>query len=333
MENKTKAKPKFQNFLQEDMRDHHQNLTDLIIKKMEDSVKYEKPWFSCDLLPYNPVTGTKYKGVNIVSLMMRGFDDPRFLTFKNIQKLSEELETPIMIIKGEKGIPVFKAMQKTVTKINEDTGEESAWSYWRQVYAGTVFNATQLTGIPALIERPKVEFNTEEEAEKILTAMVELSGLKIEHTTIGKACYYPSIDKIQLPLKENFKSSSLYYRTLMHELGHSTGHETRLNRKQTGKFGTDEYSFEELVAELSSYFLGATINLPYDSQTHENHAAYLKSWMEGLKKDKNLIFKAAGMASKSVEYQLNNKKTYYGENIENEVIEDTEVKKNLKLKV
>ena len=109
-------------FLQEDLKDHYQILTDSIIKKMEDAVQYEKPWFSCDLLPYNPVTGTKYKGVNVLSLMSRNFTDPRFLTFKNIQTLSEETGEKIMIIKGEKGIPVFKAMQKTFTKVNEYTG-------------------------------------------------------------------------------------------------------------------------------------------------------------------------------------------------------------------
>lgn len=320
-------------FIQDELKDHHQSLTDLIIKKMEESVEYKKPWFVCELLPFNPVTGTKYKGVNVISLISRGFTDPRFLTFKNIQSLSEDTGEKIMIKKGEKGIPVFKAMQKTFTKVNEETGEESSFSFWNQVYAGTVFNASQLTGMPELKETPKIDFTEEAEAEKIVTAMKELSGLKVEHSPEGRAYYQPSNDRVHMPERENFKSVALYYRTLMHELGHATGHESRLNRKFAGKFGSSEYAFEELIAELSSYFMGATLGLPYDSQTHENHAAYLNSWIGALKKDKNMIFKAAGMATRSVEFQLKTKGLYYGEIVEDvKVAEKDEVKKQ-KIKV
>lgn len=325
-------KIKTDKFLQEDLKDHHQNLTDLIIQKMEESVEYQKPWFVCELLPYNPVTGTKYKGINVISLMGRGYTDPRFLTFKNIQTLSEQTGETILIKKGEKGIPVFKAMQKVFKKVDEETGEESSFSLWNQVYAGTVFNATQLTGMPALAETPKIEFKEEEEAEKIVKAMIEMTGLKVEHSPEGRAYYQPEKDRVHMPDRESFKSVAMYYRTLMHELGHSTGHETRLNRKFVGKFGSPEYAFEELVAELSSYFMGANLGLPYDSQTHENHAAYLKSWIGALKKDKNMIFKAAGQATRSVEFQLKTKGLFYGEIVENEVEAETPEKK-VKIKV
>lgn len=325
-------KIKTDKFLQEDLKDHHQNLTDLIIQKMEESVEYQKPWFVCELLPYNPVTGTKYKGINVISLMGRGFTDPRFLTFKNIQTLSEQTGETILIRKGEKGIPVFKAMQKVFKKVDEESGEESSFSLWNQVYAGTVFNATQLTGMPQLAEIPKIKFKEEEEAEKIVKAMIEMTGLKVEHTAEGRAYYQPDRDRVHMPDRESFKSISMYYRTLMHELGHSTGHESRLNRKFVGKFGSPEYAFEELVAELSSYFMGANLGLPYDSQTHENHAAYLKSWIGALKKDKNMIFKAAGQATRSVEFQLKTKGLFYGEIVENEVETETPEKK-AKLKV
>ena len=302
-------------FLQEDLKDHYQILTDSIIKKMEDAVQYEKPWFSCDLLPYNPVTGTKYKGVNVLSL-------------------SEETGEKIMIIKGEKGIPVFKAMQKTFTKVNEDTGEESSFSLWNQVYAGTVFNASQLTGMPPLKELPKIDFEDVEEAEKISIAMQEASGLKVVHSAEGRAYYVPSEDKVHMPNKEHFKSVSLYYRTLMHEFGHSTGHEKRLNRKfGSSGFGSPEYAFEELVAELSSYFMGANLGLPYDSQTHENHAAYLKSWIGALQKDKKMIFKAAGLATRSVEFQLKTKGLYYGEIQEEVKSDEKDENKKPKIKV
>lgn len=316
-----------------EIKDHHQNLTESIIEKMKDSVKYETPWFVCNALPYNPVTGTKYRGVNVVSLMIKGFTDPRFLTFKNIQDLSLELGESIFINKGEKGTPVFKAMQKVFTKTNEETGEEKSWSMWNQIYAGTVFNASQLTGMPPLVEKPKLDFSEQEEAEKIATAMQELTGLKIVHSSQGRACYSVFEDKIQMPLKENFKSSALYYRTLMHELGHSTGHESRLNRKLISSKGSDSYAFEELVAELSSYFIGASLGTPYDAKTHENHAAYLKSWIQALEKDKNIIFKAAAMASRSVEFQLNTRNVYYDEKLTNDSVIDNVEKEIVKLQV
>lgn len=322
-------------FLQQEVKDHHQNLTDLIIKRMEESVEYQKPWFVCEALPYNPVTGTKYKGINVIALMAKGFTDPRFLTFNNIQKLSEEIGQKILIKKDEKGTAIFKAMQKVFKNVDEESGEESSFSIWNQVYSGTVFNASQLIGMPPLAETPKIEFTEEVEAEKIVKAMIEMTGLTVEHSPEGRAYYQPDRDRVHMPERESFKSVSMYYRTLLHELGHSTGHESRLNRKFVGKFGSPEYAFEELVAELSSYFMGVNLGLPYDSQTHDNHAAYLKSWIGALKKDKNMIFKAAGQATRSVEFQLKTKGLYYGEIVENEAeVENNETtEKKAKIKV
>lgn len=314
--NKPKSKPKFEKFLQDEMKDHHQILTDRIVAKMEEAVKFEKPWFTCSVLPYNPVTKTKYKGINLVSLLANGFDDPRFLTFQNIQTLSKEIGSPILIKKNEKGTPVFKAIKKTFMKEDKESGEKNISGFWTYVYSGSVFNASQLTGMPDLPTPNTEPFKTEDEAEKILKAMCEMTGLKLEHRKQDIACYIPSEDLVLIPPKEYFKSSLSYYSTLMHELGHSTGHKTRLNRDLTGKFGDSSYAFEELVAELNSFFLGATINLPYDSQIHDNHAGYLKSWLKALKDDKNIIFKAASQASKVVEFQINIKKAFYGEVIE-----------------
>ena len=317
-----KFKGKTDKFLQDEMKDHHQILTDRIVAKMEEAVKFEKPWFTCSILPYNPVTKTKYRGINLVSLLANGFDDPRFLTFQNIQTLSKEIGSPILIKKGEKGTPIFKAIKRTFVNEDKETGEKNTGSYFQYVYSGSVFNASQLTGMPALLTPNTEPFKTEEEAEKILKAMCEMTGLKFEHKKQDMACYIPSIDTVLMPPKEYFKSSLSYYSTLMHELGHSTGHESRLNRKLVGQFGSPDYAFEELVAELNSFFLGATINLPYDSKIHDNHAGYLKSWLKALKDDKNMIFKASSQASKAVEFQINTKNAFYGEAID--LIEEAE---------
>jgi antirestriction protein ArdC len=327
-----KPKPKFQKFLQDDMKDHHQILTDRIIEKMEEAVKFEKPWFTCNMLPYNPVSKTKYRGINLVSLLARGFNDPRFLTFQHIQTLSKEIGSPILIKSGEKGTSIFKAIKKSFTNEDKESGEKTISSFYHYVYSGSVFNASQLTGMPNLPVLNTEPFKTEEEAEKILKAMCEMTGLKFEHRNQDIACYIPSKDTVMMPPKEQFKSSLNYYSTLMHELGHSTGHETRLNRNLTGKFGDSLYSFEELVAELSSYYMGATLELPYDSKIHDNHAGYLKSWIKALKDDKNMIFKAASQASKAVEFQINTKKAFYGEVMEATEEQEAEPSTDKKIK-
>jgi antirestriction protein ArdC len=307
-------KVKYDKFNQEEVKDQHQILTDKIIAKMEEAVKYEKPWFeNTTVPPYNPVTGTKYSGVNFLALLLAHYPDPRFYTFQNVKKLAEETGENIHVKKGEKGIAVFKAMQKTYTSTDKETGEEKSFGLWRQVYAGTVFNASQIEGIAPLVVLEKQEFEVNEDLEKITQAMIGSSGLKLHHHSQGRAYYSPKEDGIWLPHPEQFKSQSLYQRTLSHELGHSTGHEKRLNRDLTGSFGSKEYAYEELIAELSSYFMGAQLGFKYDSTTHENHAAYLKSWMGALQKDKGLIFKASSAASKVVEFQLKTKKEYFNE--------------------
>lgn len=310
MATKPVTKRKAEKFLQEDIKDHHQILTNKIIEKMEEAVKYQKPWIEATTLPYNPQTGSNYKGINLMSLLVADYADNRFFTFNGIKKMAQETGENIHVKKGEKGIPVFKAMQQTFTKTDESNGEESKFGIWRQVYAGTVFNASQIEGLPE-VNIPKIaHFETHDELNQIMQAMMQNNGLKIEHANIAAAFYQQDKDKIVLPEKENFKSEALYYRTLMHELVHSTAHPSRLNRKLNNTFGSQGYSKEELVAELGSYFMGVHLGLSYDGAVHENHAAYLKSWLKILKEDKNAIFRASSAASKAVEFQLNLKNDF-----------------------
>lgn len=320
------AEKKFEKFKQNEVKDQHQILTDRIIAKMEESVKYEKPWFeNTTIQPHNPVTKTQYKGINFLSLLLANYPDPRFYTYNNIKKLAEETGKKIYLRANEKGLPVFKAMQKVYTSTDKETGEEKSFGLWRQVYAGTVFNASQIEGLEPLVIKEVPEFTVNEELTKITEAMIHHTGLTINHHHQGKAYYSPSADEIRLPYIEHFKSESLYQRTLSHELGHATGSKKRLERNLTGVFGSPEYAYEELIAELSSYFMGATIGFKYDSTTHDNHAAYLNSWLSALKKDKSLIFKASSAASKAVEYQINVKKEYYQEFTKEEMLAKEEL--------
>ena len=327
MSNKLINQKKTEGLNKEESKDHHQILTNKIIERMEDAVKYEKPWVEANTLPYNPQTGSQYRGINLMSLLVAGYVDNRFFTFNGIKKMALETGEKIYLKKGEKGTPVFKAIQQTFTKTDESNGEESNFGIWRQVYAGTVFNASQIEGIPKENKSQIEYFETHEDLKKIMQALMQSSGLKIEHSNIAAAFYSPDKDKIVLPEKENFKSEAHYYRTLMHELVHSTGHTSRLNRKLTNTFGSVDYSKEELVAELGSYFMGAHLGLHYEGTVHENHAAYLKSWLKILKEDKNAIFKASAAASKAVDFQIDLKNEFFNQS---EIVKES---KNKKLKI
>lgn len=290
-------------------KDHQQILTDSVIARMEEAKKlnWSKPWITCSEAPYNPVTGTRYKGANFVSCLTAGFADPRFYTFNNVRELAEKTGNTIHVKKGAKGIPIFKALQ--VNFLDKKDGEEEGEvrSFVKMKYAGTVFNGSQIEGLEPWQKRDnKVE--DYQEAEFLSSALQERTNLIVEHSEVGRAYYSQKGHKVHMPNKDLFKSSAAYYDTLAHEFGHSTG--PALGRDMTGAMGSAAYAKEELVAELTSMFVCAEIGIPHDPAAHENHAAYLESWLQCLKGDKTLIFKAAGQASRATEFQMEHLKEY-----------------------
>lgn len=297
--------------------DRRQALVEKIIARMEEAVEYSKPWLTANngqAFPYNPHTGTRYRGINIVSLLSEDFIDPRFYTFNNVRDIAKATGEDIHVKKGSVGIPIFKAVQVSVGGKREesnsgddiDDADEGAGKrmIWVQAYAGVVFNASQIEGIPPLDHKLGEREHEKFDEIELMAEAMQKDGVLIEHRLADKACYRQSNDSISLPPPEQFKYSSGYYRTLMHEMAHSTGHPSRLNRKLDNSFGDANYAFEELVAELSSYFIGNEVGLPYDRHTHDNHAGYLKSWIAQLKGDKNLLFKAASKANQVVSYTM-----------------------------
>lgn len=312
-------------YSEKERTDHHQELTDLIIKKMEEHLEFKVPWFTCNEAPFNPVTGTKYKGVNRVSLSARGFDDPRFYTFNNVKELAEETGQELHVKKGSKGSPVFKAVQVTfkgngtseIGKPQEETAEvdredegDGKVKVWVMAYSGTVFNGSQIEGLEPYQVRDRPAFQVHEEAELVIEAMKAKGGVELEFHNEGKAYYQPRLDRVVLSNRELFIDDASFYATAMHELTHATGHPSRLNRDMTGKFGTPSYAKEELTAELGAYFLCSELGLQYDSSNHDAHAAYVQNWLQALRNDKHYIFKASQNASKAVEYQLGKRDEY-----------------------
>lgn len=305
-----------------EVRDYQQELTNNVIERIEEArsgqgerLEWSKPWFTCNEMPFNPVTGTKYKGINAIATLSSGFDDPRFYTYNNIQELNKKNGTSLHIKKGAKGTPIFKAIQVSIASKKRD-GEDAEMenvdgsgvrTFWKMAYAGTVFNGSQIEGLEPHIKRTN-QVEPIQAVKELTQALIERTGLKVEHSEVGRAYFLPSANKVHMPLPEKFKSSVAYMDTLLHEFGHATG--PALGRDMSGGKNSPSYAKEELVAELSSIFMGAELGVQHDPSSHENHAAYLDSWLAALKNDKNFIFSAAQKASKSAEYQMGHLQAY-----------------------
>ena len=177
---------------------------------------------------------------------------------------------------------------------------ESARLEKPRVFFSAVFHASQIENMPPLppkekLNSPEQAWERHERAEKILAN----SGAKLFHDQPNQAFYRPSRDEIHLPKPEQFATQDGYYATALHELGHWTGHESRLNRDLKHPFGSEPYAREELRAELASYMLGTDLGIGHDPSQHH---AYIASWIETLKKDPQEIIRAARDADRIAEY-------------------------------
>lgn len=285
-------------------RDHRQEVTDSIISLLEQGVApWQKPWEGIGI-PMNPTTDKAYRGGNAVHLMatalQRGYDDPRWMTYRQAS------ENDWQVKKGEKGTRIeFWEVKNGPDQKGGDTGESSTNAeekperrFIHKIY--TVFNAKQIDGVPPLAPKERTVFEAVEAGERILTN----SGASISNDQADRAFYNRSSDSIHLPPKEAFNDAPGYYGTALHELSHWTGHPSRLNRStlnESYRFGDPAYAREELRAELASFFIAAETGIPHDPG---NRAAYVGSWIEALRKDKNEIFRAAHDASAAADFVL-----------------------------
>ena len=269
-----------------------------IIEQLEQgTAPWLKPWKPGELrMPYNPKTGSQYRGMNSLWLHMQGYADPRWMTYK--QAASEEAQ----VKKGEKGTQIiywkFTDEIKAVDEqgqpiIDPETGEQKKIVVKLdrpRSFSAVVFNAEQIDGLPPLEARPiQPEPERHSRAEAILAA----SGANIQNIEGDRAFYRPSTDSITLPLLSQFSSSDAYYATALHELGHWTGHESRLDRDLNHPFGSEGYAREELRAEIASFMLGERLDIGHDPG---QHVAYIGSWVKTLKEDPREIFRAAADA-------------------------------------
>ena len=289
---------------QQERRDHYQEVTDRMVEALEQERKpWVRPWDpdACGgpQAPLNPTTGRRYRGVNvlILGMDMRAFEtgDPRWCTYQQASEAGWQVR------KGEKSTTIFlfKPLQVEGKEKDGDTQEDGPGQRMiAMMRSYAVFHASQLDGIPPY-KAPTFDeapWTRPDAANVILTnsrAVVRIGG--------DRAFYSPSTDHIQLPPEHAFNGAPQWAATALHELGHWTGHPTRLNRDLQNRFGSAAYAMEELRAELASAFVGAELGLPTDIP---QHASYIASWIKVLKNDKREIFRASADAQKIADMQL-----------------------------
>jgi antirestriction protein ArdC len=290
--------------------DAYEAITNRIIERIESGVV---PWQSPSIarvgFPRNFSTGKLYSGINVFLLGSQEFQSPHFLTFIQAKELGGHVR------KGEKGFPVIKVgtWNKEVEGASEAVGGESGVEKRTFLKLYTVFNACQIDGI-AFPEVPKCETFTESAmADNARRIVAEMPRPPVLHEGRKSFPHYVlELDTVEMPSRETFRSEWRFYKTLFHEIAHATGHKTRLNRpsltENRGRYAVGEekktYCLEELVAEMTAAFLGASAGIIEDG--FDNSAAYLRGWLDVLKvKDnKTWLVKAASEAQKAADYVL-----------------------------
>lgn len=277
-----------------------------IIEQLEQgTAPWQKPWQPGELrLPYNPTTGKEYRGMNSLWLHMQGHSDPRWMTYN--QAAAEGAQ----VRKGSKGTHIvywkFSEERKATDEqgrpiIDPDTGKQKTVTVQLErprSFMAVVFNGSQIDGLPPLEARPT---GPEPERHARAEAILANSGADIRHEPGDRAFYRPSTDSITLPERNQFPTADNYYATALHELGHWTGHPSRLDRDLAHPFGSEGYAREELRAEIASLMLGERLEIGHDPG---QHAAYVGSWIKALKEDPKEIFRAASDAERITGYVM-----------------------------
>jgi antirestriction protein ArdC len=268
-------------------------ITEKIIKQLESGVApWRKPW-TCQT-PANLLTQKEYRGLNVFTLASQGFPSRFWLTFNQTAKLGGRIR------KGEKSSPViFWNVGDERETATQDGTKEASRPFLLRYYS--VFNLSQTEGIdiPASLLQETRTNDPIETCEQIVTNMQNPPAFEQS----DKAWYSPSNDVVGMPARGLFHSSEEYYSTLFHELAHSSGHAKRLHRENFDNpvsFGSESYSKEELIAEMTAAMLCGIAGI--EQKTLEHSAAYLKMWIARLKSDSRLLISAASHAQKAADF-------------------------------
>lgn len=272
----------------------YEMVTDRIIEQLEQGcIPWQRPWTGVQSDAYNIVSKRPYSLLNQMLLKYAG----SYGTFKQWQELGGHIR------KGEHSeIVVFWKIQP-IEEIKEDGTKTIKQIPLLRYY--NVFHISQVDGVEVK-EKPIVYIEPIEEAERIKEEYKTREHIEIREIVSNKAFYSPSGDYIQVPCKEQYTNIEEFYSTLFHEMVHSTGHKTRLDRLETGSnahFGSETYSKEELTAELGSASLLNMLGIE-TPKTFKNSSAYIQSWLRVLRNDNRFIVSASSKAEKAVNYIL-----------------------------
>lgn len=272
------------------------------------------PWRKCwsQALPVNAVTGKTYRGINTLVLSYygdrRGYTDTRWCTYNQAQEKGWQVR------KGSKGVKVeywacYDTKEKKLLswddvrqKLKADPDYEKNLQLRCRTY--TVFNGDQIDGIPALEQRPSTDIGTLRDKRDTL---IRNMGVGYQEGGI-RAYYSPGMDTVTLPPEATFDDTYSYMATFLHECGHASGHESRLNRDLTGGFGSESYAREELRAEIASAFTAQSLGLQLtDEQLRyqtDQHIAYVQGWAKILQDSPEELFRAIKDAEAISDYLI-----------------------------
>lgn len=273
--------------------DIYQMVTDRIIEKLEQGiVPWRKPWTRTRSGAFNRINKRPYSLLNQMILKNSG----EYATFNQWKQLGGKVR------KGEKAEMIV--FWKLCAKENPQEDGTTKIDTFPVLRYYNVFHISQIDGVDAMEPEQLPVTNPIDAGDTIISEYISRSGIRYMEQESDKAYYSPSTDAVVVPLKEQFPKISEFYSTAFHELVHSTGHHSRLNRlTQTAAFGDESYSKEELIAEIGSANLMCQAQIE-TSDSFNNNVAYIQSWLSKLRNDKQLIISAASRAEKAVKLIL-----------------------------
>lgn len=277
--------------------DIYQAVTDRIIEQLDNGViPWHKPWSGIASGAYNTVSNKTYSLLNQMLLK----HDGEYATYKQWSELGGQVRKD-----EESEIVVFWKMIPVEEKVDGEIVKKTI-PYLKYI---NVFHISQVDGVQPK-DKKAVIHEPIKEAEKIIADYDARESITMEDVLGNNAYYAPLRDYLCVPTKEQYSDINKYYSTKFHEMVHSTGHKSRLNRfddnTKIAPFGSEDYSKEELVAEIGSASLMSLIGIETE-KTFKNNVAYIQSWLKVLKNDKRMIVSASSRAQKAVEYILNEK--------------------------
>ena len=297
----------------------YDRVTDVIIEMLEQhkTNNYQSAWYNLSgdcLFAQNRATKHTYRGINQLILQYLrnkyNYDFNGWLTFKQLDNLGGKIQ------KGSKAAMV---VYKSHLYIDANTGENITRyilnllkngqsiehiDYQKRGYLKgyNVFNISQVDNLPdEYYKMEELEKLTEFEQNEKAEYLINSTNAKINYVAGNSAHYNPGTDEIQLPERRQFINNEAFYSVIFHELGHWSCAKHRLNIDLSGEFGTKEYAFAELIAELNTAYINAMLG--FESRITDN-VSYINSWLSVMKNDKKFIVSASAQAQKASNFIL-----------------------------